>query len=83
MPPYLARMVSGAAAAAAVVAARRAAELGWQRWHGSAPPRAADVRTDADLRDLLVWSAVVVGAVTVARKLAVSRAERLLDVDDD
>lgn len=83
MSPYLARMASGAAAAAAVVAARRTAEFGWQRWHGSPPPRAADVHTDTDLRDLLVWSAVVIGAVTVARKVAVARTERLLGVDDD
>lgn len=83
MSPNLVRMVSGAAAAAAVVAARRAAERGWRWWHGNEPPRASQVRTDADLRDLLVWSAVVVGAVAAARKLAMAQTERLLGADDD
>ena len=82
MNPLLARMVTGAAAAAAAVAARRAAEAGWRLVQGSEPPSASDVADDTQLRDLLLWSAVVAAGVVIARKLAVSQTERLLGVDD-
>lgn len=82
MPSLLTRSVSTAAAAAAAVAARRAAETGWRLWHGDAPPHAADVASDTDLRDLLVWSLILIGAVEVARRLASAAAGRLLGDDE-
>lgn len=82
MPSLLTRSVSTAAAAAAAVAARRAAEAGWRLWHGSEPPRAADIVSDTDLRDLLVWSLVLAGAVEVARRVASAGADRLFGDDE-
>lgn len=82
MNPFLTKMAATGAAAAAAVAARRAVELGWKLTTGDEPPTAADVTSDTELRDLLVWSAIVAAAVVVARKLAVSTTEDLLGVED-
>lgn len=75
----------GAAGAAqgAAVAARRAVELGWTIVRGNEPPTAADVVSDTELRDLLLWSAVVVGAVAVARSVGAGVAVSLLSSKDD
>jgi hypothetical protein len=81
MQALLRKVIAAGAAAGAAVAARKAVELGWGLARDEAPPTAADVRDDAGLRDLLVWSALVTGAVVVARRLAVSRATRLLGDD--
>ncbi len=70
-------MAAGAAAAAAVVA-RRAVEYGWTLVKDEPPPTAAGLRGDTELRDLLLWSGLVAGAVILARKLATDRTERLL-----
>ncbi|MFU8840204.1 MAG: DUF4235 domain-containing protein [Nitriliruptoraceae bacterium] len=83
MQALLRRIIAAGAAAAAAVAARKAVEVGWGLAHDGAPPTAADVQGDADLRDLLLWSALVAGAVVVARKLATSRAEQLFGGDDE
>lgn len=80
----LTKLAVTAAATAAAVAARRAAELGWKLATGDEPPRPGPVSDDRELRDLMAWTGLVVLSVLVARKLAVSRAERLLaPVDDD
>jgi hypothetical protein len=77
------KMAATAAAAAAAVAARRAVELGWKLSTGKEPPTAKDLSDDTDLRDLLLWSAVVAGAVLIARKIAVSTTEDLLGANED
>ncbi len=83
MNAVLRRMLAAAAAAAAAVAARKAAELGWTLVKDEPPPTAQSVRGDTELRDLLLWSAVVAGTVVLARKVAVDRTERLLGGDED
>ena len=82
MNAVLRRMLAAAAAAAAAVAARQAAELGWTLVKDEPPPTAAGVRGDTELRDLLLWSAIVAGAVVLARKVATQRTERLLGPDE-
>jgi len=78
----LRRMVAAAAAAAAAVAARQAAELGWTLIKDEPPPTAEGVRGDTELRDLLLWSAIVAGAVVLARKVVTQRTEQLLGTED-
>jgi hypothetical protein len=82
MQALLRRIIAAGAAAAAAVAARKAVELGWALARDESPPTAAGVQGDDGLRDLLLWSALVAGAVVVARKLATSRAERLFGGDE-
>ena len=53
------RLLTGAASTAAAVVAKRAVELGWERATGDPPPTADGVGDDRDLRDLLVWAAVL------------------------
>jgi hypothetical protein len=77
------KMAAAGAAAAAAVAARRAVELGWTMVRGQEPPTAADVTSDTELRDLLVWSAVVIGAVAVARSIAAGATDSLLSSKSD
>jgi hypothetical protein len=77
------KLVAAGAAAGAAVAARRAVELGWTMVRGQEPPTAADVVSDTELRDLLLWSAVVIGAVAVARSVAAGAAVSLLSPKDD
>jgi hypothetical protein len=72
------RMATAGAAAAAAIAARKAVEVGWTMVRGEDPPTAGGVSNDTELRDLLVWSAVLTVAVVVARKVAVSATEDLL-----
>lgn len=83
MQALLRKVIAAGAAAGAAVAARKAVELGWGLARNEAPPTAADARDDAGLRDLLLWSALVTGAVVVARRLAASRTEDLLGGDSD
>lgn len=82
MNALLRRMIAAAAAAAAAVAARKAVELGWTLAKDEPPPTAEGVRGDTELRDLLLWSALVAGAVIVARKVATDRTEQLFSDDD-
>lgn len=77
------KFAAAGAAAAAAVAARRAVELGWKLSTGNEPPTAQDLSGDTELRDLLLWSAVVAAAVVIARRIAVSATEDLLGADDD
>ena len=77
------KLAAAGAAAAAAVAARRAVELGWTMVRGEEPPTAADVASDTELRDLLLWSLVVVGAVAVARSVAAGAAVSLLSPKDE
>jgi len=79
----LRRIIAAAAAAAAAVAARKAVELGWTLARGEPPPTSEGVVGDAELRDLLVWSALVAGAVVLARKVATGRAEGLFARSDE
>jgi hypothetical protein len=72
------RMATAGAAAAAAIAARKAVEVGWTMVRGEDPPTSGGVSNDTELRDLLVWSAVLTVAVVVARKVAVSATEDLL-----
>ena len=74
----LSRIVAGAATTAATVAARRGLEFGWRTVKGDDPPIAESLSSDADLRDLFVWSALLLVAVLLARKLAGSATQRLL-----
>lgn len=78
MNALLRRMIAAAAAAAAAVAARKAVELGWTLAKDEPPPTAQGIRGDTELRDLLLWSALVAGAVVLARKVATDRTEHLL-----
>jgi hypothetical protein len=77
------KLAAAGAAAGAAVAARRAVELGWTMVRGEEPPTAADVTGDTELRDLLLWSAVVIGAVAVARSLAAGATVKLLGASED
>ena len=83
MNAILRRMLAAAAAAAAAVAARQAAELGWTLVKDEPPPTAEGIHGDTQLRDLLLWSALVAGAVVLARKVATDRTQRLLGSDGD
>ena len=82
MNTLLRRMIAAAAAAAAAVAARKAVELGWTLARNEPPPTAEGVRGDTELRDLLLWSALVAGAVVLARKVATDRTEQLFGDED-
>jgi hypothetical protein len=75
------RTIAAAAAGAAAVAARKAVELGWRLARDEPPPTAEGVRGDAELRDLLLWAALVAGAVVLARKVVTDGAERFLGDD--
>lgn len=77
------KLAAAGAAAGAAVAARRAVELGWTRIRGEDPPTAADVSDDRDLRDLLLWSAVLAASVMVARRFAANKTEQLLGGGED
>jgi hypothetical protein len=77
--PIITRLLAGAATTAAAVVAKRAVEFGWERATGDAPPTAQKVDGDRDLRDLIVWAAVLTASVTLARKLARRSVERLAD----
>jgi hypothetical protein len=79
------RLAAAAAATAAAVAARRATELGWKLATGEEPPtvRETAIEDDAELRDLLLWTGLVVASVLLARKLAVARTRALLADDED
>jgi hypothetical protein len=85
VPAILTKFAAAAAATVAAVAARRAAELGWKLATGEEPPTAREtaIEDDAELRDLLLWTGLVVGTVLLARRLAVSRTRELLAEDDD
>lgn len=83
MDAIVRRMVAAGAAAAAAVAARRAAELGWTLVKDEPPPTAEGVSGDTQLRDLLLWSAIVASTVVLARKVAADRTQRLLGADED
>jgi hypothetical protein len=83
MVGMLSKLAAAGAAAGAAVAARRAVELGWTIVRGNEPPTAADVVSDTELRDLLLWSVVVVAAVAVARSVAAGAAVSLLSPKDD
>jgi hypothetical protein len=80
--PLVTKLAATGAAAAAAVVARRAVEYGWTYVRGEDPPSADEVGDDRELRDLLLWSAVLTGAVVVARKIASSKTEQLLGDDD-
>ena len=74
----LSRIVAGVATPALMVAARDLAETGWRTFKGDEPPVAETLSSDADLRDLYVWSAVLLASVFLARKVATSLARQLL-----
>lgn len=78
MQSLVQKMIAAGVAAAAAVAARRVVEYGWTLVKDEPPPTAAGVRGDTELRDLLLWSGLVAGAVVLARKVASDRTERLL-----
>ncbi|MFP4312095.1 MAG: DUF4235 domain-containing protein [Nitriliruptoraceae bacterium] len=83
MQLLLRKLVAAGAAAGAAVLARRVVEFGWGLARDEPPPTAADAGDDTQLRDLLLWSALVAGAVALAQRLAVSRTDRLLGADED
>ena len=63
-------MAAGAITAAVSVALRRVLDDGWRAATGEDPPVAENLTSDADLRDLFVWSALLLGSVALSRKLA-------------
>lgn len=77
------KLAATGAAAAAAIGARRAVELGWRMVRDEEPPSAADVTGDTELRDLLLWSAIVAVAIIVARKIAVGATEGILGAPDE
>jgi hypothetical protein len=77
--PVIARLLAGAATTAAAVVAKRAVEFGWERATGNTPPTAANVDDDRDLRDLIIWAAVLTASVALARKLAKGSVERFAE----
>jgi hypothetical protein len=81
----MSKLAASAAATIAAVAARRAAELGWKLATGEEPPTARDrdIEDDAELRDVLLWTGLVVVTVLLARKLAISRTRALMSKDDE
>lgn len=83
MPAFLVRMITAAAAAAAAVAARRAVELGWKLATGDEPPTPGEVTGDTELRELVLWSALLAAAVVLARRVITARTEALLGVDTE
>ena len=72
------RIVSSALAAGVAVVTRRLLETGWQTVKGDDPPIAENLTSDADLRDLFVWSGLLLASVVLARKLAASLTRQLL-----
>jgi hypothetical protein len=85
VPAIVTKLAATAAATVAAVAGRRAAELGWKLATGEEPPSASDhpIEDDAELRDLLLWTGLVVATVLLARKLAFSRTRELMSDEDD
>jgi hypothetical protein len=85
VPAIVSKLAAVAAATLAGVAARRAAELGWKLATGEEPPstRDHDIEDDAELRDVLLWTGLLVGTVLLARKFAVSRTRALMEDEDD
>lgn len=81
----MSKLAASAAATIAAVAGRRAAELGWKLATGEEPPNTQDrdIEDDAELRDVLLWTGVVVVTVLLARKFAFSRTRALMAKDDD
>ena len=59
------------------VAARRVLEDGWRMATGEDPPVAENLKSDADLRDLFVWSGLLLGSVVLARQIAGVLVRRL------
>jgi hypothetical protein len=77
--PIISRLLVGAATTGAAVVAKRAVEFGWERVTGDSPPTSDKVDGDRDLRDLIIWAAVLTASVTLARKLAKSSVERFAE----
>lgn len=76
MRTMLIRLAAAGAATGAALAARQAAEAGWRMSQGTEPPTLRD--PDADLREVVIWTATVAGAVYVAKRLASSATQRAL-----
>ncbi len=79
MNALVTRLLAGAATTAAAVVAKRAVEFGWERATGDPPPTADGVDDDRDLRDLLVWAAVLAASVTLAQRLAKRSVDRFAE----
>lgn len=77
------RAAAAAAAAGAAVAARKAVETGWRLYRHEEPPSSNPFDEDTDLRDFLIWTAIVAGTVWAAKRLAVTGTERLLAASED
>lgn len=78
MNPLVTKLAATAAATGAAVAARKAVEVGWRELRGEEPPTLRDGEGDTHLRDLMLWAAIVTGAVIVAKKLAGSTTVKVL-----
>lgn len=81
MTPIVTKIVATAAAGGAAVAARKLVEFGWRELRGEEPPTMRDGEGDTQLRDLMVWTALVAGAVLVAKRIAGGTAARVLGDD--
>lgn len=75
------RLATAGATAAAAIAARKAVEVGWHMVRGEDPPTSGVPRDDAELRDLLLWTAVLSATVLIARKVATSATDSLFGED--
>lgn len=84
MRTLVVKLVTIGATAAATMVARRAVEYGWRVTRHEEPPTDSDagVHDDRQLRDLLLWSAILGGTVVVARKLAEDATEKMIPAKD-
>lgn len=73
------RAATTAVTAGAAIAARRAVELGWRARRGEDPPTSGGLQSDAEIRDVLLWSVVLTLSVVVAQRIATRITERLLE----
>lgn len=78
MNPVITKLAATAAAGTAAVAARKAVELGWREFRGEEPPTMRDEDGDRQLRDLMLWTVAMAGAVWLAKRLATSATVKVL-----
>jgi hypothetical protein len=76
------RLATAGATAAAAIAARKAVEVGWHMVRGEDPPTSGIPQDDTELRDLLIWTAVLSAAVVIARKVATSATDSIFGDDE-
>jgi hypothetical protein len=83
MNPVVTKLAATVAAGGAAVAARKAVEFGWREFRHEEPPTMRDGEGDRQLRDLMLWAAIVTAAVVLAKKLAASTTVKVLGDQDE